>query len=65
MAALERTPDPPVLLTAAEVARRLHVTVRTVYRLVARGEFPAPIRLGRKVARWREADVARRLRQGA
>jgi predicted DNA-binding transcriptional regulator AlpA len=36
-----------------DIADRLQVSVRTVYRLPG---FPAPIRMGRLV-RWREEDV--------
>lgn len=36
-----------VLLTYEEVAARLHVTVRTVRRLVAAGQL-RPVRVGRK-----------------
>lgn len=29
----------------------------TIYGMVARGEFPAPIRLGVRAVGWRKADV--------
>lgn len=41
------------LQTLSDIAVRLQVSVRTVYRLE---DFPAPIRLGRLV-RWRAEDV--------
>ena len=41
------------LQTLIDIADRLQVSVRTVYRLP---NFPAPIRIGRLV-RWREEDV--------
>lgn len=48
--------DSPVrLIDAAEVARRLKVSVRTVRVMQVSGRMPAPIRIGRRV-RWR-ADV--------
>jgi len=40
-----RTSDPPVLLGAGEVARRLNVTKQTIYRLTREGDLPA-IKLG-------------------
>jgi excisionase family DNA binding protein len=46
----------PELLRSREVARRLDISVRTVWRWTARGELPAPIRMGR-VTRWRRIDV--------
>lgn len=45
-----------MLIDVDEVARRLAVSAQTVRRLVAAGQFPAPIRVGRSV-RWRLADV--------
>ena len=41
------------LQTLTDIADRLQVSVRTVYRLPG---FPAPIRMGRLV-RWRAEDV--------
>ena len=41
------------LQTLTDIADRLQVSVRTVYRLP---NFPAPIRIGRLV-RWREEEV--------
>lgn len=41
------------LKTLADIADRLQVSIRTVYRLPG---FPPPIRMGRLV-RWREEDV--------
>ena len=47
------------LLTAKDVARRLSIGVRTLWRLVAQGKFPQPIRYTRKLVRWKTADVDR------
>ena len=53
--------SPPDLLTAQEVARRLSIGVRTLYRLVEGGVVPAPIRFNRRLVRWRAADIDRYL----
>jgi excisionase family DNA binding protein len=45
------------LLTTKDVAALLRVSRRTVSRLRARGELPAPVRLGAGIFRWRRADV--------
>lgn len=37
------------MMTLAEVAEAMNVTQRHVYRLIAAGEFPQPIRVGRCV----------------
>jgi excisionase family DNA binding protein len=46
------------LLTAAEVAKELRVSIRHVRRLADAGEMPRPLRLGR-VVRWSEAELIR------
>ena len=48
--------EPPLLLSAAELAELLGVSARHVWRLRDAGELPAPIRLGRLV-RWRRSTV--------
>jgi excisionase family DNA binding protein len=45
------------LLTSQQVADRLSISVRTLWRLVARGIVPQPIRYNRKLVRWKTADV--------
>jgi excisionase family DNA binding protein len=49
------------LLTSQQVAERLAVSVRTLWRLVARGDFPPPIRYNRKLVRWKTDEVDRYL----
>jgi excisionase family DNA binding protein len=46
-------------LSAKEVAGRLSISVRSVYRLVARGDLPRPVALLRRKRLWRAADVQR------
>ena len=50
-------PEAPALLTQAEVARLLRVAPRTLQRMVAAGEFPAPIRISPGRSRWRRSVV--------
>lgn len=40
------------LLSAKKLARRLNVSLRTIYRMVARGDLPSPRRLGPKQVGW-------------
>jgi excisionase family DNA binding protein len=56
-----RPEQPPVnsLLTAQQVANRLSVSVRTVYRLMDRGVLPRPVRYNRKLVRWKSSDIDR------
>ena len=47
------------LLTAQDVARRLSIGVRTLWRMVAQGRLPQPIRYTRKLVRWKATDIDR------
>lgn len=50
---------PAELLTSHQVAGRLAMSVRTLWRLVAAGKFPQPVRYNRKLVRWKSAEVNR------
>lgn len=52
------SPPDPVLLSAADLARMLSVSVRHVWRLRDAGDLPCPMRLG-KLIRWRKATIER------
>ena len=56
---LERPAMSPELMTSQQVAERLSVSVRTLWRLVAAGKFPQPVRYNRKLVRWKTTDVSR------
>lgn len=45
------------LMTAAEVAQTLTVSVRTVRNMVERGELEPPIKVGGRSSRWRSEAV--------
>ena len=47
------------LITPAELAERLHVSRKTLSRWEKAGYFPAPIRIGKRVIRWRLEDIIR------
>lgn len=49
--------DSTPVLDAKDVAAFLKVSVRTVWRLARNPEFPQPIALGRRVARWRAGEL--------
>jgi predicted DNA-binding transcriptional regulator AlpA len=44
-------------LKSRTVARMLDISTRTLYRKVASGEFPRPVRIGRGTTRWRLRDI--------
>jgi excisionase family DNA binding protein len=48
----------PILVDARQAAALLRVSRDTWLRIVARGEAPAPLKIGR-LSRWRVADVER------
>ncbi len=55
---LHGKPEPlPVLLRVEQVARRLAVGRRTVWRWLALGKLPPPVRLSRACVRWRSEDI--------
>ncbi len=47
------------LLTAREVAARIRVSLRTVWRWTAAGDLPAPVRTGcnGRIVRWKAEDI--------
>ena len=51
------------LLTVREVANRLGVSSRQIWKLTASGRLPAPVRLARSV-RWRESDISLFIERG-
>jgi excisionase family DNA binding protein len=46
------------LLTVKDVAAMLRVHTRTVWRMSASGDIPAPKKLGPRTVRWRMSDLA-------
>ena len=58
---MARYDGPKDLLTAREVAARLSISCRTIYRLMQRQQFPPPVRVGRRGVRWKTTDVQRYL----
>ena len=53
----------PRLLKASDVANTASISIRTLWRLVSAGKFPAPIRIGGST-RWRAADLERWIEGG-
>ena len=51
------------LITAAELARLMHISQRTVWRLVSAGRIIPPIRIGGNT-RWRLDEVERWIADG-
>lgn len=45
------------LLTIDQVATRLSLSSRGVWRLISEGQFPRPIKIGR-LSRWITSDIA-------
>lgn len=51
------------MIRVADLAGRLGISTRQVFKLLSAGRLPAPIRLGRSV-RWRESLIDEWLRAG-
>jgi excisionase family DNA binding protein len=62
MGALIEPPPLPRLFTAKEIKRMLGVSDNTLTKHVSRGDFPAPLRIGRYL-RWPESEVTAWLKQ--
>jgi excisionase family DNA binding protein len=45
------------LLTVKQIADRLGISVRKVWRDVAAGILPGGIKLGKRTTRWRESEI--------
>ena len=52
------------LLTAGDLAKRLRISLRQVYRLDKSGSLPAPLKIGQCV-RWDPVEIDRWVRCGA
>ena len=51
------------LLTVKNLADILKISERTIYNKVSDGSFPVkPIRIGRRLLRWRSSDIDRYLK---
>ena len=51
----------PDLMTSQQVANRLAVSIRTLWRLVRAGKVPQPVRYNRKLVRWKTDELARHI----
>lgn len=49
----------------SDLCRLTSLSRRTVFRLLAQGRIPEPVRLGPRLLRWRARDVEKFLEQGA
>jgi len=47
------------LLRRPEVERRIGLARSSIYRMMDAGEFPRPIRIGRRAVAWRVSDLDR------
>jgi excisionase family DNA binding protein len=50
-------PSSQKLLAPKQVAARLGIAKDTLFRWIARGKFPPPMRFNRRVGRWTEEEV--------
>ncbi len=56
-------PAEPLLIAAADVARLLDVSTRTLWRQLSAGQIPKPVRFGGTV-RWRLEEVRQWISEG-
>lgn len=53
------------ILRRREVERKIKLSRSTIYKLMADGEFPKPIKLGTRAVGWFESDIVDWLNQRA
>ena len=54
-----------ILFTDRQVAASLNVAKSTIWRWVAEGRFPQPVRLAGKCTRWKRADIEQFVNEAA
>lgn len=55
-----KSTDTDKLVTLRTVADRLHVSTRVIYRMIARDDFPRPVKIG-GATRFFQGDIERYL----
>jgi prophage regulatory protein len=53
----------PLLITAAQLAQRLQVSTRTLWRMRSAGRLPGPVRVG-GIVRWRLEEIQKWIAEG-
>lgn len=48
----------PFIFRRPDVERITGLSRSTLYAMMAEGDFPKPVRLGKRAVGWREADIA-------
>ena len=46
-----------ILMTRHDVERRCSLDRSTIYRLMRKGKFPVPLRIGDKNVRWKASEI--------
>lgn len=55
---IEASTPATLLIDSQEVARRLDLSERTVWRLCSAGKLPKPVSIGSRSKRWRVEEIA-------
>ena len=50
------------IIRRKELETRIGLACSTIYAMMARGDFPRPIKIGRRAVGWRSEDVERWLK---
>ena len=53
----------PLLITARQLASKLNVSTRTLWRMLSAGRLPVPIRVG-GIVRWRTEEIEKWISAG-
>lgn len=61
-----RPPElPAIMLTAADLARELRTSTKTIRRWDQAGKLPLPVRIGSRMLRWKREEIVRWVAAGA
>ena len=53
------TPPPGRLIRRKELEDRIGLARSTIYRMMNKGEFPKPVKIGRRAVAWPESEIER------
>jgi len=47
----------PQLIRRKDIEKRLKISRSSIYAMMSQGEFPKPVRLGRRAVGWKSTDI--------
>jgi prophage regulatory protein len=47
----------PQIIRRKDIEKRLKISRSSIYAMMSQGEFPKPVRLGRRAVGWKSTDI--------